>query len=67
MAGKARACPYLAPGIAGNEILKIAIEVAGRGDGSVHMLSSEHSAPHFHPLLVTLGVIHIVLSTDFIK
>jgi hypothetical protein len=58
VAGKAGTRPYVAPGIAGNEVLKIPVEVSGRGYSSVHIFIAEDSSPDFHALLVALSVIH---------
>jgi hypothetical protein len=58
MAGTAGAGPHLAPGVAGDEVLKIAVEVYGRGHGSVHVFSAENSPPDFHAVVVALAVVH---------
>src|ERR1700733_270059 len=58
MARETGARPNFSPGVAGDEVLEIAGEVGGRGDGSVYVLSTENGSPNFHALLVTFGVIH---------
>ena len=52
MAGQAGARPYFAPGVAGDEVLEIAVEIGGCGHGAVHVFVAENGAPDFHALLV---------------
>lgn len=61
MAGQAGTRPYLAPGAASDEVLEFAIEICGRGQGSVHVRIAQNRPPDLHALLVTVGIIHGLL------
>ena len=55
--GKAGARPYFAPGVAGYEVLEVAVEIGGGGNGAVDMLVAKNGTPDFHALPVALLVV----------
>src|SRR5882672_4161803 len=54
--------PDVSPGIASDDVLKVAVEIGSCGDGAIHMLISKDGTPDFHALLVSLRVIHCASS-----
>src|SRR5580700_9517795 len=50
--------PDFSPSVASNEVLKLAVEIGGRGNGSVYMFVAKNSTPNFHSLLIPFAVIH---------
>src|SRR5258706_2724328 len=58
LAIEARPGPDLAPGIAGDQVLKLFIEGIALGQRAVDVRVAEHRPAHRHPRLVALLVLH---------
>jgi hypothetical protein len=50
--------PDLAPGIAGNQVLELTVEIIQIGLCAIDMLITKHRATDCHPVCVSLFVVH---------
>ncbi|MCY1453336.1 hypothetical protein D9M71_703190 [compost metagenome] len=58
MARQARAGPDVAPGVAGDHLLKLRVELGQGGQAAVDMRVSKDRATDLHALVITLFFVH---------
>ncbi|MNJ65342.1 hypothetical protein D3C77_613510 [compost metagenome] len=61
MPRQARAGPDIAPGMAGDHLLELAVELGEIGQAAIDMGIAKHRATHLHTLFVALFLVHGIL------